>query len=89
MFADVVTGASSYRFIFSPELGPGTTLVRESTNYTVFLLNLGSVGNRLQLRQSYSVRLQALVNGTWSDPGPPCTIFMAGQPEDSRVRPSY
>jgi cysteine-rich repeat protein len=86
--ADVIIGASDYRFTFVPA-GPFNTLVKESANYAVNLQTVGSPGNRLLYGVSYTVTVEAKVNGTWSAPGSACTIFMASQPEDTEVRSAY
>jgi hypothetical protein len=76
-----IAGANRYRFTFSGS----STFVKESTNYGVFLYSVGSAGNGLQYGNSYSVTVEARINGVWTLPGAPCTIFLQGQPEDTEL----
>jgi hypothetical protein len=80
-----VAGANRYRFTFSGS----STFVKESTNYGVFLYSVGSAGNGLQYGNSYSVTVEARINGVWTLPGAACTIFMQGQPEDTNLKPEF
>jgi hypothetical protein len=82
--ADILSGASDYRFTF---VGGGETYVYTSANYAVSLFQVG--GGQLQYGESYTVTVEAFVNGAWTLPGPPCTIFMATQPENTQLQSSF
>ena len=80
-------GADQYRFTFTPASGPA--LVKTSSNYAVSLYTVGTAGNGLQYGLSYDVTVEARVNGTWTNPGASCTIFMQAQPEDAMILTQY
>jgi len=82
--ATPVVGGDAYRFTFD---GGGDNFVYESANYAVSLFQVGS--GALQYGVSYVVTVEVLANGTWGPPGPPCTIFMATQPENTQVSASF
>lgn len=81
-----VLGATQYRFRFS---GGGDTFVESSNNYSVFLYNVGAVGNGLQYATVYSVEVDVFVNGEWSGYGPACTVPMQTQPEATALQSTY
>lgn len=84
--ADAVPGASQYRFRFD---GGGNTFIEPSNNYSVFLYNVGTAGNRMEYATVYSVDVDVFVNGAWSGYGPVCTIGMESGPEATAVRTTY
>lgn len=80
--AEYVSGADAYRFIFDN----GTNLYTEQNpSYGVFLYEVDG----LEFGQTYSVTVQARVNGLWSAPGPACNIFMKTQPDATNLRVNY
>jgi len=77
-------GATAYRFTF---VGGGETFVKTVPSYGVLLYTVGTASNGLKYNSTtYDVTVDAQVAGVWTGPGNPCTIQMATQPEDTRVR---
>ncbi|NNC84119.1 MAG: T9SS type A sorting domain-containing protein, partial [Flavobacteriales bacterium] len=83
-----VPGADQYRFTFD---GPGGPFVETSSNYAMFLYNVGPFGGPgLQYGSvGYNVTVEVQVNGAWSAPGASCLIAMASEPENTEVQGSY
>jgi hypothetical protein len=73
-----VSGATQYRFTFDDGSSTHTGV---SSNYNLVLSNVSG----LQYGTSYSITVEAFVNGLWSDPGSPCTIFTAVKPENTQL----
>lgn len=82
ILAEYVAGADAYRFIFNDG---ANNFIEQNGGYGVFLYEVSG----LQFNQSYSVTVQARIDGEWSTPGDACTIYMRTQPEDTRVRATY
>lgn len=91
LLATVVAGYDRYRFRFEGIGGPGDgqVLIKESSNYAVFLHTVGSGGSGLLYGSTYAVTVQASVQGIWSESGSTCFINMATQPESTMIRPEY
>ena len=89
LLAVQLSGASQYRFNFTPT-GGGTTISELSSNYAVSLYNVGPIGGPgLLYGVSYDVTVEALITGLWTPAGTVCTIFMESQPEDTGVKAQF